>query len=186
MSDTCCASLGVWGVSAVGLWSQDFGGVSGRVWRTCTSVIRARERGGFELTEKENEKPLYDARQQYYQVMLSRFDKARDLSIVREHAMWLGQLRQIFNMMSAWITEGQKKELKEDMTLARQKLQNIHSLPQTSWGGQARNDYTRELEELLYDIDEKLLVYGKHLMLPSAHGDDDEIDMETFMRQSGV
>lgn len=133
-------------------------------------------------------KPAYDARQYATPYFVQMFEKGHEYLLFGHFRAAFLKYSTAFNFSRPYL----KREHAEEITTLLQKVRKLigeySGLAQRGeqFALLAAENRALNIEDLLLQVDAALSEHAKHLFLPMGEGDQEELDMERFMRESGI
>lgn len=128
----------------------------------------------------DTDRPSWNAAQPYYVYLIGMLHDRSQFCLLNDHVSWHRCLNQIFNTVSAFITDQDYQELQKELeTLGRK----IATKGNYSLG--AMKTIQAELDAELMLLDGKIIRSAKHLWLPLVNTNE-ELDMEKMRREMNV
>lgn len=133
-------------------------------------------------------KPTHDARIQYYKVLEYVLLTTKFSCLSGDYAGWYRGLRQFYVMIIGYVPADSLKDISELFEKAKEALDKFNN------AGAYRNPLIRanlsrnrsSLDTLFFQIEEKLHIASKDMMLPTGGLQDGDLDVDDLLRNSGL
>ena len=131
-------------------------------------------------TEKKGNKPSYDARLKYLDLLEKVMSGLISISFQRDHNGWARSLRTIYSIVTPfWTNIEKKKEIKQAIEILIIEITESKTIRVTE---RLRSYFDNELFRIQDDIFE----YSKHILLPVEGTEETDLDIEQFWRDSDL
>lgn len=127
-------------------------------------------------------KPAYDGRLEYYKHLKTYWDTLSICAVNNDFEQWYKMLRGYLSRTAGFIKKDELikiKELFNHIIILRNQLNLTPGINKTD-----RWIIESSMTDLLQTIEDSLFIATKDMLVPSKSDDDEEIDIEEFMRQS--
>lgn len=139
--------------------------------------------------EESSKKPSHDARLQYYRVMEYVMLNMVSSSLLGNYEGWYRTLRSFYNRIVAYVPPSKLDGIKQRFALAKHlldKQREMGSYNRDRVVQAAQQCRVSEIDELFFDIEERLHVAARDMMLPTKVEELLAFDEEAFLRDSDL
>lgn len=136
-------------------------------------------------------KPMHDGRISFYKILEKMQFAAESSAITGDLESWFRSLRQIYSKTQRYCPDDEKKVITEkikranDLIIAQRRLRNSRLLRYNGISSvYERNEI--ELVNLLYEINDRINIMTKDMMLPLGSDDSEVFDVDDILRREGL
>jgi hypothetical protein len=132
----------------------------------------------------EFQKPTFDARIQYYELLRAILHEGKKAAVMSDLMGWYRCLHITYNMVCPYIEPAENTLLREQLFVARNKILQLYHPRVGSHNMKLQNEM--KIDKMLMELDENIHKAARRMMLPLEQTSTGEFDMERFMRESDL